>query len=201
MAHRKWMYFAGAAAVACSVVAAPAWALTDFGVTYTLTETVVSPTMDDFTLSITGINGSLDTEGGRSGVQSFAFNDEGSGWTITPPSGFTNMSGGLDSKGCNGKGTGFFCFSANTTPSKTPALAANSSLSFNFSITGSGLSNWSPDFKINWIGSKNNYDLVSKPISIGSGGGGTSVPEPASLGLLGLGLAGLGLARRKSRKG
>ena len=34
-----------------------------------------------------------------------------------------------------------------------------------------------------------------------SGGGGTSVPEPASLGLLGLGLAGLGLARRRGRKG
>jgi hypothetical protein len=31
--------------------------------------------------------------------------------------------------------------------------------------------------------------------------GGSSVPEPASLGLLGLGLAGLGLARRRGRKG
>ena len=200
MAHLKWMYVAGAAAAACSVASAPAWALTDFGVTYTLTETVVTPTMDDFTLAITGINGPSDTEMGRSGVESFAFNDEGTGWVVTPPSGFTLMSGGLDSKGCNGKGSGFFCFSAMTKPAKTPALAANSSLSFNFSISGNGLSSWSPDFKINWIGSKNNYDLVSKPISIG-GGGGTSVPEPASLGLLGLGLAGLGLARRKGRKG
>jgi len=200
MGHLKWIYLAGTTAAVCSVVSAPVQAqLTADGITYTLTETVVTPTMDDFTLAITGINGPLDTEMGRSGVQSFAFNDEGSGWSITPPTGFTLMSGGLDSKGCNGKGTGFFCFPANTTPPKTPALAANSSLSFSFAISGSGLSSWSPDFKINWIGSKNNYDLVSEAIPIT--GGGSSVPEPASLGLLGLGLAGLGLARRRGRKG
>jgi hypothetical protein len=201
VAHPKWMYLAGAAAAVCSsVVSAPARAqLIDFGITYTLTETVVSPTMDDFTLAITGINGPADTEMGRSGVQSFAFNDEGTGWSITPPTGFSLMSGGLDSKGCNGKGSGYFCFSANTTPPKTPALGANSSLSFSFAISGTGLSSWTPDFKINWIGSKKNYDLVSKAIPIT--GGGSSVPEPASLGLLGLGLAGLGLARRRGRKG
>jgi PEP-CTERM motif-containing protein len=200
MANLKWMYLAGGAAAVCSMASAPAQAqLTADGVTYTLTETVVTPTMDDFTLAITGINGPLDTEMGRSGVQSFAFNDEGSGWSITPPTGFTLMSGGLNSKGCDGSGSGFFCFSANTTPLKTPALAANSSLSFSFAISGSGLSSWSPDFKINWIGSKNNYDLVSESIPIT--GGGSSVPEPASLGLLGLGLAGLGLARRRGRKG
>jgi len=107
------------------------------------------------------------------------------------------MSGGLNASGCDGSGSKFFCFSANTTPPKTPALAANSSLSFNFAISGSGLSSWAPDFKINWIGSKNNYDLVSEAIPITPG---TSAPEPASLGLLGLGLAGLGLARRRSRK-
>ena len=107
------------------------------------------------------------------------------------------MSGGLDSSGCNGHGAGFFCFASNTTPPTSPPLAANSSLTYSFAISGSGLSSWTPDFKINWIGSKNNYDLVSKAIPITPG---TSVPEPASLGLLGLGLAGLGLAGRRSRK-
>jgi PEP-CTERM motif len=198
MAHLKWMYVAGAGAAVCALASAPAQAqLVADGVTYTLTEMVVSPTMDDFTLAITGINGPTDTEMGRSGVQSFAFNDEGTGWTITAPAGFTLMSGGLNSSGCNGSGSKFFCFSANTTPAKTPALAANSSLAYSFAISGSGLSSWTPDFKINWIGSKNNYDLVSEAIPITPG---TSVPEPASLGLLGLGLAGLGLARRRSRK-
>src|SRR5215469_10579046 len=140
MAHLKWMYLAGAAGAVCSsVAAAPAQAqLVADGITYTLTETVVSPTMDDFTLGIKGINGTADTEGGRFGVESFAFNNEGTGWTVTPPTGFTLKSGGLDSSGCNGHGAGFFCFGGNTVG--TTPLPANSSLSFMFSISGTGLS-------------------------------------------------------------
>jgi hypothetical protein len=30
-------------------------------------------------------------------------------------------------------------------------LAANSSLSFMFAISGTGLSSWMPDLKINWL--------------------------------------------------
>ena len=204
MAHFKWMYLAGAAGAVCSsVAAAPAQAqLVADGITYTLTETVVSPTMDDFTLGIKGINGTSDTEGGRFGVASFAFNNEGSGWMVAPPTGFTLMSGGLDSSGCNGHGAGFFCFTQPSSAVGMTPLAANSSLSFMFSISGTGLSTWMPDFKINWLGTKNNYDLVSEALTPTAGGSGTgrSVPEPASLGLLGLGLAGLGLARRRKAR-
>ena len=49
-----------------------------------------------------------------------------------------------------------------------------------------------PSFKIDWIGTKNNYDLVSKPIG---------VPEPDALSMLGLGLGlvGLGLIMRRRK--
>ncbi len=43
----------------------PAWAsLVADGVTYTLFESTLSPTVNQFTLDITGINGATDTESG-----------------------------------------------------------------------------------------------------------------------------------------
>jgi hypothetical protein len=189
-----------AVSVLCATAPAFASLIVD-GITYSLTETTTSSALtNQFTLRISGIDGPSDTEGGREGVQSFAFNPPSNFGSATPPGGFSYRSGGLSSSGCNGNGN-FFCFAANTTPTG-PALAANSSLTYIFDITLSsgGFSGFDPDFKINWDGTKNNYDLVSLALSPTLvPGGGTQVPEPASLALFGAGLMVLaGLRYRKS---
>jgi hypothetical protein len=189
-----------AIALAVTIGAAPAQAstLTADGVTYSLTDQVVNSTTDLFTLTITGINGSSDTEKGRFGVQSFAFNPPSNFLSATAPPGFTEQSGGLNSGGCDGNGN-FFCFKANTTPTG-PALAANSTLTFSFDVTLSSgsFAGYDPDFKINWDGTKNNYDLVSEALAPSL----TATPLPATLPLFagGLGLVGY-LTRRRKQSG
>jgi hypothetical protein len=159
-----------AAAVAAFIAVTPVHAntLVDDGITYDLTAVVLNSTTDEFTLTISGINAASDTEGGRSGVNAIAFVEPSnfvSAVMITPPSGFTYQTGGLNSSGCDGKGN-FFCFSANSTPPNSPALAADSTLAFVFDVTvSSSTFTGFEGFKIDWIGDKNNYDLVSKPLS------------------------------------
>jgi len=140
--------------------------LTADGITYTLTETVVNPATDAFTLNITGINAvHTDTEGGRYGVQSFALNGLLTGWTeTTSMSNWSVVSGGLDAGGCSTHGNGWSCLQNNNGLGTNP-LAANSSLSYDFRISGAGLANWDPSFKINWVGSQNNYNLVSQTLT------------------------------------
>jgi len=170
--------------------------LIDDGITYTLTETTTGSALtNQFTLSITGINGPSDTEGGRYGVQSFGFNNPGNFGSATAPSGFTTQSGGLNSGGCDGSGN-FFCFLGNVTPTG-PALTSNSTLSYVFDITltSGTFSGYDPEFKINWDGTKNNYDLVS--LALAPTVVSPPVPEPASLFLLGGGLLGIAGLRRK----
>jgi hypothetical protein len=172
--------------VAACVLAMPADAtLIDHGISYSLTFNGSS----SYTLDITGINSATDTEGGRIGVNAFAFTTPDLFVGATAPGGFKYKPGGLNSSGCNDSGA-FFCFAALTTPSGS-ALTPGSSLSFTFFVNAlSDLSTWTPSFKIDWIGNKNNYDLVSKPIG---------VPEPDMLALFGVGLAGLGLILRRRR--
>ena len=169
---------AGLGAIAICAGAPAQASLVADGLTYTLFETILSPTEDQFTLEITGINGTSDTEGGRFGVNSLAFNEPKPGSVLSGTmTGFTFITGGLNAMGCDGTGN-FFCFKANTAP-KAPALAANSELQFTFdvSVAQSGdFAGYNPDFKIQWLGSKSGkYDLVSQTLTP------TPVPLPAAL--------------------
>ena len=117
---------------------------------------------------------------------------------ITPALTFIEQDGGLNSSGCNGNGN-FFCFKAKTTPTSSPELDPNSSLTFVFDVTLSSgtFAGYSPDFKIDWIGSKNNYDLVSAQLDPTL----TQTPIPGALPLFagGGGLLGF-LSWRRKRK-
>lgn len=163
----KVKFLSLAAFVAGCVALVPAYActgsdpLTCHGVTYTLTggaptKATVGYT-DTFTLQITGINATWDTEGGRYGIESVAFNKTNGFLGAMGPSGFTEHSGGLSSGGCGGgMSSNFFCFE-NTSAIAQSALGQDSSLTFDFSVsawTAADLTGWDPDFKIAWDGSK-----------------------------------------------
>lgn len=183
----------------------PAQALTADGLTYTLTAfTTANPDVDNFTLTISGINGASDTEGGRDGVFALAFNQPTGYMGVAPPSGFVTESGGLSSSGaggCNGSGN-FFCFQ-NILPIASSALAANSTLTYDFSVAATGISTWGSssnpdDFKISWVGSKNNYDHVSENLAPAAAPEIDPASATAALTFLAGGLAMLGGRRRKS---
>ena len=75
-----------------------------------------------------------------------------------------------------------------------PALAANSTLqlTFDLTVTNAGdFAGYKPDFKIQWLGTKNHYDQVSPTLTP------TAVPLPAALPLLLGGIAALGCLRRR----
>jgi PEP-CTERM motif len=194
-------YLAAGVAASALLASMPAHAsLIADGITYTLTEAALTPTEEQLTLNITGINAASDTEKGRAAVQSFALTQpanfsSAAFVSATPVQGFNKQVGGLNSSGCNGSGN-FYCFASTTTPPSTPSLAAGSTISFAFDVFAAAGSfiGYTPDLKINWVGSKNNYDLVSKSISAQPV---TGVPEPASLTVLGAGLLGLALSGRK----
>lgn len=137
------------------------------GITYefTIVGGALNSTSATFNIHITGINAVTDLEGGRSGINDFAFSTPGLPAIASGSSAFgTFTDGGLNSTGCNGSG-GFFCFNG-ALPPNAPALPANSTIDIQFAInltTGNFLA-WTPSFKIDWVGSLNNYDLVSQDL-------------------------------------
>jgi hypothetical protein len=198
----------------------PAQALTADGLTYTLTAFATpNPTVADLTLTISGINGAADAEGGRYGVFAIAFNDPSGFAQITGvPAGFTPVAGGLSSGngggGCDGHGSSFYCVQ-NAQPITQATLAANSTLNFNFTVNLSGFNpaaaaDYEDDFKISWDGSKSDdygggdfksgYDHVSENLTLSPAAAPEIDPGSASaaLTLLAGGLAMLRGRRRKS---
>ena len=181
------------------------------GITYdfSIIGGALNSTSATFNVHITGINAVTDLEGGRSGINAFAFSTPGlpaisTGSTTLAGAPFN--SGGLNSGGCNGSG-GFFCF-GNTNVANTPALAANSVIDIAFTLTlasGNFLS-WTPAWKIDWNGSANNYDLVSQDIPLGPNGtpfdvpGETPIPGAVWLFASGIGIGGAILRRRRRKE-
>jgi hypothetical protein len=188
------------AAVGLAAMTTPASAdvLVADGITYDLTLNSITDAglTGNFTPAISGINTASDTEGGRTNINAFAFTDPAVGTIVSgTSSGFTWQTGGLNSSGCDGSGN-FFCF-ANT--GYDPGSPIPSSLSLMFSITSDtvgSFASYTPDFKIDWLGSQNNYDLVSLPIPVNTG----AVPEPATWAMMLLGYAGIGLMIRRRRQ-
>lgn len=198
--------------------------LTDHGVTYAL-ESQIDPTDPltmQFALLIVGQNSALDTEGGRSGINAFAFNlvtnnpdspytgtflgTRIDGVTTLGTLGWTFVPGGLNSSGCNEAGN-FFCFdNGNIPPTPGTALSTNP-IVLGFEATllaGQSWDGYAPSFKIDWVGTQPNYDLVSKDIPLNTtcpdcviNPTVTDAPEPMTLSLLGAGLLGIAAVRRR----
>ena len=208
-----------AIAIAGCAAIHPAQALTADGLTYSLTAFAApNSTVADLTLTISGINGASDTEGGRYGVFAIAFNDPSGFAQITGvPTGFAPMAGGLSSGnggGCDGHGTGFYCVQ-NTQPITQSTLAANSTLNFNFTVNLAGFNpaaaaDYEDDFKISWDGSKSKnygdddfksgYDHVSENLAFSSPAAAPEIDPGSASAALTLLAGGLAMLRGRRRK-
>lgn len=200
--------------------ASPAAAVTSLvadGITYTLNLDSISSNdlTAFFTFTISGENTASDTEGGvnagRTGINAIAFsNPSGAGATagaMTSPTGFSFSLAGLNSSGCNNSQANFFCFDNSAIPPiPTTPLSGPLSFAFNVTVGAADAGVWEkyalPDMKIDWVGTANNYDLVSQAIPVNDERNPTPnsiTPEPATwaMMLIGFGFIGSVMRRRK----
>jgi hypothetical protein len=176
-----------AALLALSSSHVSAQSLTLDDITYSLSRSFVSAVAGHETWSMTLdiLNNSND---GRTAVTSFAFNRP-SGFVSASLPGWTTFAGGLNSNGCSGAGN-FYCFSGHAD------AATNMSFTFSLTTAAGALSSYAPDFKIDWVGSQRNYDLVSLPLAAVN-----VVPEPETYALMIAGLGAIGMMLRRRRHG
>jgi hypothetical protein len=190
---------AASTALAFATPASAAVLIAD-GITYELTlDSITNGGLTgNFTLDISGINSGTDTEGGRTGINAFALSDPSIGTAVsgTSADGFIFKTGGLNSGGCDLQGN-FYCFDNPSIP-PIPGTLLGDSLTLMFTVTSDTAGSWDAyetHFKIDWVGSKNNYDLVSLGIPVNG-----ALPEPATWAMMIIGFGAAGYSIRRRRK-
>lgn len=189
------------------------------GLTYNIEEQSINATTERFALVVSGLNvAGTDLEGGRTGLHSFAISDNSitggivqairfNNVTTLAPTGFTFTFGGLNANGCDGSG-GFVCFNAPSSPPGATITSPTAIVVFDL-VSPSGWGSYNVTaLKLDWVGTKNNYDLLSKDITIDHTCPDcaittsiTPAPEPMAIAIMGSGLLGLGLVRRRREQG
>lgn len=176
------------------------------GNVYTLdySQTSAQKGTDNYTITLT-IDSSTFVDGANSGYL-MAVSPNISGWSnatlVSAPGGTADwssaMAGGLDSSGCNGHGTPFFCNDA-LSQAAFNEVGSSTALTFVWTITDSSLPTGTDGAHIKALfdnSSGENLGITSADITLQAA---PSVPEPSSLLLLSSGLIGVfAILRRRA---